>query len=341
MDEKTYFRSLLLYAHHRKLTAAAAHQELQETYGAEAPSLSTCKRWMNKFTSGSEKMEDQPRAGRPATVMNKDLQQLLEEDPGQSSRQLGEQLGCHQKTVLRHLHELGKVHKASVWVPHQLTEDNKLQRVTTCMSLLSRHNCEPFLNRIIAADEKWVDYDKTSRKWQWLDPHEAPATTPKPDLHPKRQLLCVWWDSEGVIHFELLKKGETITATFYSSQLQRVHEELRKKRPALVNRKGVILQHDNARPHVAKLTQEKLKQLGWETLPHPPYSPDIAATDFHLFRSLQHHLAESHYDKCEDLHHDLTSFFKAKPAKFYKDGIDQLPVRWAKVVEHDGEYFTD
>lgn len=340
MDEKAYFRSLLLYAFHRKLTAAAAHQELQQTYGADAPSLSTCKRWLNKFASGSDKKEDQPRAGRPVTLKNDELQRLLEEDPGQSSRQLGEQLGCDQKTVVRHLHELGKVHKASVWVPHKLTEDNKRQRLTICAALLSRQHCEPFLNRIIAADEKWVQYDNTSRKWQWLDPDQAPATTPKPDLHPKSQLLCVWWDREGVILFELLKKGQTITANFYSSQLQRVHEELRKKRPALVNRKGIILQHDNARPHVAKATCEMIKQLGWETLPHPPYSPDLAPTDYHLFRSLQHHLAESHHDKFEDLHHDLTTFFQSKPAKFYKDGIDQLPERWAKVVENNGEYFT-
>lgn len=340
MDEKSYFRTLLLYAYHRKLTAAATHKELQETYGVQAPSLSTCKRWLGKFASGCQKVEDQPRVGRPATLKNEDLQQLLEEDPGQSSHQLGVQLGCDHKTVVRHLHELGKVHKATVWVPHQLTEDNKLQRVTICSSLLSRHNSAPFLNRIIAADEKWVNYENTSRKWQWLDADQAPGTTPKPDLHPKSHMLCVWWDREGVILFELLKKGETITANFYSSQLQRVHEKLLKKRPALVNRKGVILQHDNARPHVAKLTQEKLKQLGWETLPHPPYSPDVAPSDYHLFRSLQHHLADSHHDKYEELRHDLAIFFESKPVEFYRNGIDQLPERWAKVVDENGEYFT-
>src|SRR3954469_23682395 len=45
------------------------------------------------------------------------------------------------------------------------------------------------------------------------------------------------------------------------------------------------LQHDNARPHTVKMTKEKLQALGWEVLPHPPYSPDLAPSDFHLFRN--------------------------------------------------------
>ncbi|XP_014790550.1 histone-lysine N-methyltransferase SETMAR-like [Octopus bimaculoides] len=65
---------------------------------------------------------------------------------------------------------------------------------------------------------------------------------------------------------------------------------LSQNRASLVNRKYVIFHHDNARPHTARLTKTLLEELGWEILPHPPYSPDLAPSDYHLFRGLQNHL---------------------------------------------------
>ena len=54
----------------------------------------------------------------------------------------------------------------------------------------------------------------------------------------------------------------------------------------------VILLHDNTLPHVTKPVKIYLKTLQWEVLPHPPYSPDIVPSDFHLFRSMAHGLAD-------------------------------------------------
>ncbi len=95
---------------------------------------------------------------------------------------------------------------------------------------------------------------------------------------------------KGVIYFEFLDVNQTITADVYSQQLQRLHEVLLEKRPNLVNQKDVILLHDNATPHVAKMTQQTIKQFGWEVLAHPPWSPDLAPSDYHLFLSLRNYL---------------------------------------------------
>ncbi|KAG5324868.1 MOS1T transposase, partial [Pseudoatta argentina] len=50
------------------------------------------------------------------------------------------------------------------------------------------------------------------------------------------------------------------------------------------------------RPHVAKPVKTYLETLKWEVLPQPPYSPDIAPSDFHLFRSMAHGLAQKWID---------------------------------------------
>jgi len=63
---------------------------------------------------------------------------------------------------------------------------------------------------------------------------------------------------------------------------------LREKRPEYEQRHDkVILLHDNARPHVAKVVKKYLKMLKWDVLPHLPYSPDIAPSDYWLFRRMQ------------------------------------------------------
>ena len=125
--------------------------------------------------------------------------------------------------------------------------------------------------------------------------------------------------------------GQTVTGEVYRQQLTRLNEKLSQKRPALVNRKGEILLHDNARRHSAKDTQEHLKQMGWEVLPHPPYSPDLAPSDYHLFRSLEHHIRNKTYRDQDDVENDLNSFFNQKTLGFFKKGIQNLVTRWQEM----------
>ena len=51
--------------------------------------------------------------------------------------------------------------------------------------------------------------------------------------------------------------------------------------------KGVVLLHDNARPHTAAHTAETLRKLKFEVMAHPPCSPDLALSDYHLFGPLK------------------------------------------------------
>uniref|UniRef100_A0A8C5MXC0 Histone-lysine N-methyltransferase SETMAR n=1 Tax=Leptobrachium leishanense TaxID=445787 RepID=A0A8C5MXC0_9ANUR len=55
-------------------------------------------------------------------------------------------------------------------------------------------------------------------------------------------------------------------------------------------RKGVSILH-NARPHVALQTVALLQNFGWNTITHPPYSPDLAPSDYHLFPKLKEYLS--------------------------------------------------
>jgi len=84
------------------------------------------------------------------------------------------------------------------------------------------------------------------------------------------------------VYYKLLPQNQTINSEKYCSQLDRLKAAIDEKRPELSN--GVVFNQDNDRPHVSLTTRQKLLQFGWNVLPHPPYSHDIAPSDFHLFR---------------------------------------------------------
>jgi len=73
----------------------------------------------------------------------------------------------------------------------------------------------------------------------------------------------------------------------------RLSRALKDKRPQDRHDK-VILQHDNARPYIAKSVKTYLKTLKWEILLYPLYSPDIAPSNYQLFRSMAHDMADQH-----------------------------------------------
>ncbi|GBP53414.1 Mariner Mos1 transposase [Eumeta japonica] len=88
---------------------------------------------------------------------------------------------------------------------------------------------------------------------------------------------------------------------------------LKEKRPQYYSRHDkIILLHDNARPHVSILEKNYLKIPDWEVLPHPPYSPDIAPSDYRLFRSIAHALSEQWFMSYEDTKNLVHSWVASK-----------------------------
>ncbi len=343
--EKLHIRHCILFEFNRQKTkknATEAARSICSVYGENALDERTCRNWFARFSSGDFDLNDKEHTGRPLKADDDLLEELLEEDPRRSTRELAFEMSVSQSTVSRRLEALGKVHRVGKWVPHRLSEINIAQRLSICVSLSSRYKKKSFLWKIVTGDEKWIYYDNTVNKKQWLSPGEPSIATPKPEIHRKKVMLCVWWDQKGIIYYELLEPKQTVTADLYSNQLMRLSQALERKRPyGGKGRRKVILLHDNARPHVAKKTQATIESLGWEVLSHPAYSPDLAPTDYHLFRSMEHFFREKNYFDLETIKKDVAQFFNLKPASFFEKGIKSLPERWAKVIDSDGNYFNE
>ena len=88
-------------------------------------------------------------------------------------------------------------------------------------------------------------------------------------------------------------------------------------------------------PHTSLVTRQKLLELGWDVLSHPPYSPDLAPSDYFLFRSLQNSLNGKNFNNDDDIKSYLIQLFANKNHKFYERGITMLPERWQKVIDQN------
>ena len=150
----------------------------------------------------------------------------------------------------------------NVWVQHELTQKNLMDRISICESLLNRNKIDPFLKWMVTGDEKWVTYDNVKRKRSWSNRDEPAQTVAKPGLTARKVLLRVWWDWQGIIYYELLPYGQTLNSNLYCEQLDRLKEAIAQKRPVLVNRRGIVSHQNNARPHTSIVTRKKLRELG-------------------------------------------------------------------------------
>lgn len=153
----------------------------------------------------------------------------------------------------------------------------------------------------------WCLYINFKERKEWLSPDKQATLRAKLDLHPRKTMLCVWWNQEGVVYYELLPRNQTITAEHYCEQLRRLQAAI----PA-EKRSQVILQHDNERPHTANVTKMVIQKLRWEVLVHPAYSPDLEPSDFHLFRSLSNNLRGIFFNNDVELQNWLHEFFASK-----------------------------
>ena len=113
-------------------------------------------------------------------------------------------------------------------------------------------------------------------------------------------MATVFWDAKGILLLDILEPGHTVKANRYCQTLDELIEAVRRKRPGRLT-SGVLLQHDNATPHTANATQDWIRRFGWEVLPHPSHSPDLAPSDYHLFGPMKRHLSGQRFTGDDDL----------------------------------------
>jgi hypothetical protein len=79
-----------------------------------------------------------------------------------------------------------------------------------------------------------------------------------------------------------------------------------------------------------------LLKLKWDVVPHPPYSPDLAPSDYHLFGPVKRVLGGKRFRNNDEVIAAVQSWIYEQPKTFFETGIKKLPERWHKCMEVNG-----
>ncbi|GFT68610.1 HTH_48 domain-containing protein [Trichonephila clavipes] len=110
-------------------------------------------------------------------------------NPSLTSTEVGFKLGIRQTTTLDYIRRLGFVSKFSVYVPHELSEENLMDRNSIYSSNRARHKREPFLDHLMTGDEKRIVYKHVVRKKAYVYKRETSPSSSIAGVPQKKVML--------------------------------------------------------------------------------------------------------------------------------------------------------
>lgn len=323
------------------------HEEMVAVYQDSAPSLSTVQKWSSEFKRGRESIEDDTRSGGPVSVSTEEnvekVEKLVLEDARIKIRMLAEMTNLSVGTIHAILHDHLNLSKVSArWVPRMLTAPQKQVRVECCKDFLElcKEDSTSIFDRLVTGDETWVHhYDPESKQesMQWVKKGADPPKKFKVTSSAGKIMATVFWDSKGILLIEYKNKGVSITAASYAITLRNLKEAIKEKRRGKLTA-GVLLLHDNAPVHTARVAKAAARACGFEEINHPPYSPDLAPSDYYLFPNLKKDLRGKRFFDDEEVKAAINAHFEEKSAEYFLEGLEKLISRSNKCIEVLGDY---
>lgn len=339
-------RAVIRFLNHKKIRPTEIHRQIVEVYGP-VMSVQHVRKWCREFLSGRTNLEDEQRSGRPSVISDelvRRIDEILRSDRRQTISDLLDQFPSVSRGTMHSIvHDKLNFRKLCArWVPKLLTEEHKVQRMGSSLEILTRFHEEEneFLDKIVTGDETWVFHDTPETKrmsMQWKHTNSPGIVKAKQTLTRKKLMATVFWDSKGFLLVEFMKPGTTINGERYRQTLTNLRRAIQNKRRGKLTQ-GIELLHDNARPHSARETCNLIAQFGWNALPHPAYSPDLAPSDFHLFPKLKKDIAGSRFETDEELKNFVLTWLENLAASDYEEGIYKLISRLDKCLNLKGEY---
>jgi len=194
-------------------------------------------------------------------------------------------------------------------------------------------------------DETWLYHYDLETKQQSMEWRHSGSPRPKifrVQKSAEKVLASIFWGRDGIFFIDYPPKVQTINTEYYSSLLVKLKDILKENagRGKVTNVVFFLLLHDNAPAHRALTTEKKLVYLGFQCLDHPPYSLDLAPSDYHLFPGLKKTIESSPIFFRRECHCHCRDLVGRTTFRifFFLSGLQNLEQRAKKRIAFRGEY---
>lgn len=322
--------------------------DLDKVYGDCALSYSTVIRWVRLFNSGREDIKDEARPGRPVTTMTDEniaaVKKAVEDDARCTVEEISDLCGINSSSVFQILTRVLKLRKVCArWIPHLLTDDQKYERVRIASQLLDTYKNadQKRMNVIVTGDETWVYFyepDSKQKNKVWVGENDGRPQIARRARTSKRIMYALFFDCQGMVARIPVPEGRSVTGTFYrDSVLAAAVCHYTADRPCTGVR-GIKLLHDNAPAHKSAVVTSYLSDNNIDTLPHAPYSPDLAPCDFWLNSLNKNYMRGRRFESRHAVGSALFQCLNIIPKEAFRKAFSDWIKRLEKCIQVKGEY---
>ena len=144
-----------------------------------------------------------------------------------------------------------------------------------------------------------------------------------------------FFDSTGMIYMHWVPSGQTVNKEYYVEVLREFKKRFHQKRPAFFKSDQWHFQQDNAPVYNSILVTDYLSKMGINTVPQPPYSPDLAPCDFWLFPKLR----DCRYETIEEMKDAVMKVIDTLTQEDFHGAFQNVLKRFNEYIAAGGDYF--
>ena len=253
--QKIEYRSYIKISAALGKSAKEITKELNDASGDQAPKYRTVSKWIKLFRESREVLEDDPRSGRPRTTLTRTniqlVRQLIEDNPHISYDEIEAATSINQFSINQIIHDHLKMKKmSSRWIPHELTDENRLLRLEICRENLAKISEGKIrLSDVITGDESWFYWRHIGKKQSnmcWVGEGQNPKVLVKRGRFEKKNLFCIFFRATGPVLSHCVRLQKSITSDYYIENCLEPIVKAMKKQRTKSGTKNLKLLHDNA-----------------------------------------------------------------------------------------------